>query len=831
MGQTRRIRTILYDDQQVEATELELLHTPALQRLYDLHQLGLTDRVYVDASHSRLHHVVGVLQQVDYLVGAVVQNLQAHSDRTLRFHHDGRIDSVSAAELAERVTQRRPAVRLMGLLHDLTHSPFGHTLEDEIRLITSKHDEPARQAKAFYRLLCQYICWVAHDSGTDEALRGSWGSTSRKVAPNEEAKTRLARYLDAPDLLAPPEDPESIKLLAGLAAAQLKKDTSTRHATREPQAADLRRFFHDLHFAMRGLLYLDCLHKDKHRLSPEQIPDKRDDSYSFEKLIQTTLELVGSSISSEERFLPQRDAFYLDIIGNTICADLLDYAKRDSHFANLKLAYDEKRIVENFTLISHKEESDYFQGPSIRTAISMFSHKLRLDVPGELLNLLHVRFYLSQRVLFHPTKCIAGGMLGAALQLIGWKVLPDHLAFVGDAVFLYQVSEAARTVRDMLKEATHDTELDVEFIAALNQRLDSIPINGITLAAKKLLEDRTGQLVSRIQGELRGAIRLLDRLASRRYYKPIFRILPGIDVDGRNIDEVDIAKLFQDPEVRMRAERTIETEACLPSGAVVIHCPDSKGPQKIAAMLIVMEDKNKACRLREIARLRPKLLQKHGDAIQALEEMYASTWRLVVAVAPRFRGKYEDINKHVARILYKEIMREVLGDDAKGELPNDPLMIQELKQAVGAIGSVTTSDDRDLEPGIVEASTDQQKRIAQPALTDSSKKPTLLFDEWFVRIVNEQPRGKTKSQLRAAKKKLKSMIDPLPLGTRQRFFIGFEKILINQAKTMANLIKGSDGEEIVRAASALLKTIEEDRSDSDARSSLGLFPETDEEIS
>jgi len=42
----------------------------------------------------------------------------------------------------------------------LTHAPFGHTVEDEIRLVGTKHDEPARQADAFYRLLCQLIAWL-----------------------------------------------------------------------------------------------------------------------------------------------------------------------------------------------------------------------------------------------------------------------------------------------------------------------------------------------------------------------------------------------------------------------------------------------------------------------------------------------------------------------------------------------------------------------------------------------------------------------------------------------------------------------------------------------
>src|SRR5688572_20881975 len=99
MGKTRRIRTILYDDQKIEATELDLLHTPALQRLYDLHQLGLTDRVFIDASHSRLHHVVGVLQQVEYLVAAIIRNLELHPERPLRYCSGEGITSTTAGEL------------------------------------------------------------------------------------------------------------------------------------------------------------------------------------------------------------------------------------------------------------------------------------------------------------------------------------------------------------------------------------------------------------------------------------------------------------------------------------------------------------------------------------------------------------------------------------------------------------------------------------------------------------------------------------------------------------------------------------------------------------
>src|SRR5947207_4850994 len=76
MKTNKRIRTILYGDQRLSPAELEVLHTPAMQRLYGLRQLGLADRVFIDASHSRVHHVVGVLEQADKLLSAIASNLE-----------------------------------------------------------------------------------------------------------------------------------------------------------------------------------------------------------------------------------------------------------------------------------------------------------------------------------------------------------------------------------------------------------------------------------------------------------------------------------------------------------------------------------------------------------------------------------------------------------------------------------------------------------------------------------------------------------------------------------------------------------------------------------
>ena len=713
---SRRIRTILYGDQRIEATELDLLHTPALQRLYDLHQLGLTDRVFVDASHSRIHHVIGVLEQVDNILQAITTNLEGEpAHRALDYHNAGAAATYTPKELANYIRPRRRATRLMGLLHDLTHAPFGHTLEDEIELQPQKHDHPERQAEAFYRLLIQYVGWLCLDDGHfDDNVQ----STAQEI------DGLFRGSIEQPGSTRIPEDPAFIHHVASLASTFLSEPKPARAMQRAPGPAQLVQLFRDLRFAMRALLWIDALHKDRlDDLLPPNDSHKRtirpSGSYAFEKLIDETLRRAGQPITPDvDGFILQRDAFLLDVIGNTICADLLDYAKRDSLFAGLRLDYDVDRIVENFTVVSHRRKRNLNDSsarayrtvePILRTAISMFSHKLRVDAPGELMNLLQVRFYVYQRVLFHPTKCIAGAMLGSAIQLMGWHRsteptrpggLPQQFRYVGDAVFLHQMSECATLATRLLQGLQLDSNDSVleEHLGLLFGKLDTLPPLGTSSATRELLQARSTQTVVNVLDDLRAATRLLHRLASRRYHRGIFRLLPGDEVHELNIDAEQVAELFVDATMRAMAEREIESRCGLPRSSVTIHCPRSDGPKKIAEILMVGTTRDgavpQAYPLREIGKIDPKIFAKHETAIVALEEMYKSMWRLIVSVAPPYVAQHDQLNKRIGRVLfaylsgvpYENIYGKATEDeldaiDSLKTVPNDPRMESELRIA------------------------------------------------------------------------------------------------------------------------------------------------------
>jgi len=703
----KRIRTVLYGDQRLSPAELEVLHTPAMQRLYSLKQLGLTDRVFIDASHARIHHVVGVLQQVDNLVFAIVNNLR-HSSRTLTIGaRSDTHESYPASKLATMVRKRRPVIRFIGLLHDLTHAPFGHTVEDEIRLVGTKHDEPARQADAFYRLLCQLVAWLWVEANGPESKEFP---DSLRPFLSQGANAKLPDPVEVGGLAK--------RLLCEVSRAKAKM--CWRVSVR-----DVAEMLAQLQCAMTGLLHLEALHKAV--LKACDLP--QEEEYGFQTAIRIALSGTDfEHLLQEFEFQPNRDAFMLDIVGNTVCADLLDYAKRDSHYAGLRLDYDPDRIAENFTLVcldaaayelSHSQNNggddtsggrlpkgcpDPFAGWCLRTAISLVSHKYRTDIPSELMNLLNVRFYLYERAIYHPTKCAAGSMLGTALQLLGWRKwsdgkkpsLPPHLRFVGDDVFLHDIGAALDFILEWTGGIPAGTDIQTDKINEI-ANVDHVH-NGLVTT---LLGLRVDQTVLEARQELLAARLMLDRLSARRFFRPVFRALPSSTDTRLQAGAEALAEVFRRPDDRYQAERQIEAQCGLPLGTVTIHCPSRTTARKIANVLLTKprpDNVDDVCKLKDIGSLDGQIFGEHQKAVKAVEQMYGSMWRLTVYVAPEYLPRHQEVSEAAGRVIFKTIDAHGQFADRDIAWENDPNLAQELANREASAGKGQPADDSALSP-------------------------------------------------------------------------------------------------------------------------------------
>ena len=100
MENIKFIRDSVYGDIAIKGIFLKLMETPEVQRLSGIKQLGLTYLVYPGANHTRLEHSLGT----SYIAMKMVESLEMGEDEKIM-------------------------AGVAGLLHDIGHFPFSHTLE------------------------------------------------------------------------------------------------------------------------------------------------------------------------------------------------------------------------------------------------------------------------------------------------------------------------------------------------------------------------------------------------------------------------------------------------------------------------------------------------------------------------------------------------------------------------------------------------------------------------------------------------------------------------------------------------------------------------------
>lgn len=100
------VRDPLWNNIRLEPEALELLDTPAIQRLRYVRQLGHAFLVYPGATHTRLEHALGAYHLARRAIALLEESGQA-------------VDAGDARLL-----------RLAALLHDVGHYPFSHALEE-----------------------------------------------------------------------------------------------------------------------------------------------------------------------------------------------------------------------------------------------------------------------------------------------------------------------------------------------------------------------------------------------------------------------------------------------------------------------------------------------------------------------------------------------------------------------------------------------------------------------------------------------------------------------------------------------------------------------------
>jgi HD superfamily phosphohydrolase len=300
--------------------ERAVVDHPAFQRLARIYQLGQSYFVFRGATHKRFEHVLGAVHVVQRMISAVGMNAEKLEKEASPFY------APKLSDYEERF------VRLGTLLHDIGHIAAGHTVEDELGLV-SKHDEDERLNIVINNSL--NIKWLADSHGRS-----------------------LGQLID--------EEYALWTQKSGLEHAGFSASTLVRLLIRKPA--------------------------------------KDSDIYSE----------IESYIMASDKF---RLSSCRDMIGNTICADILDYIYRDWYHVGKPRPFDD-RLLQYMELRRARTAN-----PRFRTDIEADDQfviflgkppKIRSDAVSHILELLEWRYSLAEIVLFHRTKLAAAAMLDRA---------------------------------------------------------------------------------------------------------------------------------------------------------------------------------------------------------------------------------------------------------------------------------------------------------------------------------------------------------------------------------------------------------------------------------
>lgn len=120
------VRDPVHGDVYMTHEELAILDTPEMQRLRGVKQLGTAYLVFPGAVHTRFDHSIGCLHVTQRMIDSI--NLSFELDPA---------GSLKVSDEEARV------VRIAALVHDITHIPFGHNIEDQDGIFW-RHDSAHR---------------------------------------------------------------------------------------------------------------------------------------------------------------------------------------------------------------------------------------------------------------------------------------------------------------------------------------------------------------------------------------------------------------------------------------------------------------------------------------------------------------------------------------------------------------------------------------------------------------------------------------------------------------------------------------------------------------
>lgn len=341
-----------------------------------------------------------------------------------------------------------------------------------------------------------------------------------------------------------------------------------------------------------------------------------------------------------------------NMIGNTICADLLDYLHRDWYHIGKPNFFDDRIFQYMEIRGSVGSQRSPVASPNDRFVIALGqSPKIRTDGVSAILNLLEWRYQLAETALFHRTKLSAAAMLDRGLFELWEDKSGEELV---QQILLYsdeQLLEAAYSHAFQMEARGGDSKIRYSISRKLLEKLTNrnLYTDLVTLEAQRIAPDR------------------------REWIQKTFG---GDESEGRKSHE-------RAARNRTETVRQLEIDFDLDPGSLAVYCAEIK--PKIAQVRISVDSEVDTFHGYEIANEERDRKLLSGGHLKAQVERFKRLWRIHFFID---RDQKSALGITKVKKLQDFILHHILNDDRDGRLKHT---VEDIARAV----VMTTNEERE----------------------------------------------------------------------------------------------------------------------------------------
>ncbi len=581
----------------------DIIDTPEFQRLDKIHQLSFSYYVYRGAKHTRFEHSIGVYHITKRIFNEILYN---HDRLKIDFPKKD-ISESFGKEDPDIIQVIKKIVSIAGLLHDITHIPFGHSLEDEFS-VYKKHD-------AVDSLRLWYLIFDKNSEIRNKVVE------KKEIYVKDISNKKLFKLIYVILKFKLIITSETSKSFETEIIEKLKKNLPEH--TEEDIKSILDAFKDKLLNKIELVEEIPEIHdlkKDEKLISLIKSQDK------FEEIAQLAiLHTWYFYFRNKKMFHP----FMADVFANTICADLLDYIKRDGQQSGLSELKYSPRIFKHFYI--GKDESHN----ELRLAIGILDRRgmERTDIINIIINLMSMRHRLAETVYYHKTKTIVTTMFLYTLTVLDkYEALPKDSNPYSDKNSILEFG-------------------DEELMIYLGNKLEDLRKKESPRKKFTGKFDFQGQ-----ENEIDVALKILRNIKERKLYKvgailtrPLFINTGFGSYIADLIDKYHINKNHKQNIKEL--EDYIETEVGCKK--ILIYCPPRHPQAKEVATFIQIEKEGACSPINQYSNKVGGTL-KH-DIKLISEEKYENLWKFFLIISPEMNENEvlttKIVNKFIKKIL------------------------------------------------------------------------------------------------------------------------------------------------------------------------------------